>query len=206
MLVPTIRLEDPEDPAPLDRALAELDRYDWLVLTSPNAPPRLRDRLQTGRTELRARVACIGPSTARAVQECLGWQTDLLPREYVAEGLLEAFEAQPLQGKRILLARAAEARDVLPRVLRERGARVDVVPLYRTVALEDLPSRTRQELLEGVDLDTVTASSVVRAFHRLTHDLLPPGMTPLAALASGKLKVEGSWLKFLAFNGRFELD
>ncbi len=182
LLVPTIRLEDPEDLAPLDQALTELECYDWLVLTSPNAPPRLRARLQTGHAELRARVACIGPSTARAVQECLGLKTDLLPQEYVAEGLLEAFEAHPLQGKRILLARAAEARDVLPRVLRERGARVDVVPLYRTVPLEDLPGGTRQELLEGVDLVTVTASSVVRAFHRLTHDLLPPRTTPLAAL------------------------
>jgi len=182
LLVPTIRLEDPEDLAPLDQALAELECYDWLVLTSPNAPPRLRARLQTGHAELRACVACIGPSTARAVQESLGLKTDLLPQEYVAEGLLEAFNAHPLQGKRILLARAAEARDVLPRVLRERGARVDVVPLYRTVALEDLPGETRQELLEGVDLVTVTASSVVRAFHRLTHDLLPPRTTPLAAL------------------------
>ncbi len=182
LLVPTIRLEDPEDPAPLDLALAELDRYDWLVLTSPNAPPRLRARLQTGHAELRARVACIGPSTARAVETCLGLKTDLLPREYVAEGLLEAFRAHPLEGRRILLARAAEARDVLPRVLRERGARVDVVPLYRTVALQDLPSGTRQELLEGVDLVTVTASSVVRAFHQLTEGLLDPRKIPLAAL------------------------
>ncbi|MGI5843166.1 MAG: glutamyl-tRNA reductase [Candidatus Xenobium sp.] len=182
LLVPTIRLEDPEDPAPLDQALAELDRYDWLVLTSPNAPLRLQARLQTGLAGLRARIACIGPSTARAVQEYLGRQTDLLSREYVAEGLLEAFRAHPLEGRQILLARAAEARDVLPGGLRERGARVDVVPLYRTVALEDLPSGTRQELLEGVDLVTVTASSVVRAFHRLTEGLLDSRKTPLAAL------------------------
>lgn len=182
LLVPTIRLEDPEDLAPLDQALAELDRYDWLVFTSPNAPPRIQARLQAGLEKTGARVACIGPSTARAVEEHLGWKADLVPEEYVAEGLLEAFKDHPVQGRRILLARAAEARDVLPRILRERGARVDVVAVYRTVPSEELSVELRQELLEGVDLVTVTASSVVQAFHRLTRELLPPQTTPLAAL------------------------
>ncbi len=185
LLVPTIRIEDPEDPGPLDRALAELEGYDWLVFTSPNAPGRFAARLQAvaGRIRLGAgtRVACIGPATARACEE-VGLRADLVPGEYLAEGLLEALEAWPVEGRRILVARAAEAREVLPRTLARRGARVDVVPLYRTVPQETLPPEVRADLLQGVDLVTVTASSVVRAFHRLTAAWLPPASTPLAAI------------------------
>ncbi len=185
LLVPTIRFQDPEDTGPLDRALAGLEGYDWLVFTSPNAPSRFLDRLQAsggpGRLAAGTRIACIGPATARAL-EARGLKPDLVPEEFLAEGLLRAFQAWPVEGRRILVARAAEARDVLPRTLRQRGARVEVVPLYRTVPVDTLPSETREELLAGVDLVTVTASSVVRAFHRLTASWLPPETTPLAAL------------------------
>lgn len=185
LLVPTIRIEEPEDPAPLDEALANLDRYDWLIFTSPNAPARFMARLMgagaDARKLTRARIACIGPSTARAL-EAVHLRADLLPEEYVAEGLLRAFEDWPVEGKRVLLARAAEARDVLPDTLRERGATVDVVPVYRTVEVESLPADLEADLRSGVDLVTVTASSVARSFHRLTEAFLPPEATPLLAI------------------------
>jgi len=185
VLVPTIRIDDPEDPAPLEQALADLEGYDWLVFTSPNAPRRFAARIKAaggrGCLGAEARVACIGPATARACEE-IGLRVDLVPGDYLAEGLLEAFRSWPVEGRRILVARAAEARDVLPRTLAERGARVDVVPLYRTVPLETLPPEVRADLLVGVDLVTVTASSVVRAFHRLTAAWMPPRTTPLVAI------------------------
>ena len=185
LLVPTIQIEPPEDPAPLDQALSRLEGYDWLIFTSPNAPARFMDRLEACGVESSVlaglRIAAIGPSTAKAM-EAVGLRAELVPEEYLAEGLLEAFEGQPMEGRKVLLARAAEARDVLPRTLAGRGAQVEVVPVYRTVPLETLPQDLREELGRGVDLVTVTASSVARAFHRLTADFLPPETTPLLAI------------------------
>lgn len=173
ILLPTIRIEDTEGP------LGDLEGYDWLIFTSPNAPPRFMERLlASGRDArcLRARIACIGPSTARALAAC-HLRTDLLPEEYVAEGLLRAFEAHQMEGRRVLLARAEEARDVLPEGLRARGARVDIVPIYRTV-----PRQALEADLSRVDLVTLTASSVARSFHALTKDRLPPASTPILAI------------------------
>lgn len=173
ILLPTIRLEDTGSP------LGDLTVYDWLIFTSPNAPARfIRELLDSGRDArcLKARIACIGPSTAHALAEC-HLQADLLPDEFVAEGLLRAFEAHEMQGRRVLLARAEEARDILPDGLRARGATVDIVPIYRTVPLTAVPGA-----LGTVDLVTLTASSVARSFHALTRACLPPETTRILAI------------------------
>jgi uroporphyrinogen III methyltransferase/synthase len=104
------------------------------------------------------RVAAIGPGTAAALREH-GVEADVVPERFVAEGLLEALAAEPLEGRRVVVARAAEARDVLPDGLRERGARVEVVALYETVA-EALDT----EALAGATYVTFTSSSTVRFF------------------------------------------
>lgn len=173
VLLPTIRIED------TDPALGDLSAYDWLIFTSPNAPRRFLQRLLDGGRDaraLRAHIACIGPSTAKALKAC-HLQTDLLPDEYVAEGLLRAFEAHEMQGRRVLLARAEEARDVLPDGLRARGATVDIVPIYRTVPVDRFDVD-----LSRVDLVTLTASSVARSFHALTAGQLPPETTRVLAI------------------------
>ncbi|MFH1139370.1 MAG: uroporphyrinogen-III C-methyltransferase [Pseudomonadota bacterium] len=160
---PTIRLEPPEDWAPLDRALAELASFDWLVLTSPNGVDYLFQRLWENGLDVRAlaplKLAVIGPATAEKLEE-KKLRPDLIPKRFVAEGLVEAFREIGVGGRRILLARALEARDVLPRELTAAGAEVVTVPLYRTLPPLDLTREAREALAGGlVDLVTLTSSS-----------------------------------------------
>jgi len=162
--LPTIEIRPPADLAPLDRAIARLDWYDWLIFTSANTVRHFLTRLDASHYDLRhlrARLCAIGPAT-RAAIEALHLKVDLMPKEYVAESLLEAFAAIDLGGKRILLPRAAIARDLVPDELKRRGANVDVVEAYRTVTPEDLPQRLHTVLEQRPDCLTFTSSSTVR--------------------------------------------
>jgi uroporphyrinogen III methyltransferase/synthase len=157
---------------PRDGEAPDLRRYDLICLTSPNGVRLLFRRLAQGARDARAfasaRVAAIGPGTAAALAEH-GITADVVPERFVAEGLIEALDGVPVQ--RALIARAAEARDVLPEALRERGAEVDVLALYETVA-EDL----REEDLDaiaGADYVTFTSSSTVRFFFERAGERLP---------------------------------
>jgi uroporphyrinogen III methyltransferase/synthase len=111
--------------------------------------------------KLRAKICAIGPAT-RAAIETLRVKVDLIGKEYVAESLLDAFAAHDLSGKRVLLPRAAVARDLVPTELTRRGARVDVVEAYRTVAPEHLAEQAREILATRPDCLTFTSSSTVR--------------------------------------------
>jgi uroporphyrinogen III methyltransferase/synthase len=146
---------------PLDGPVPELQRYDLLCLTSPNGVRCLFERLAAAGRDARAlsgvRVAAIGPGTAAALREH-GVIADVVPERFVAEGLVEALADVPVE--RVLVARAAEARDVLPGALRDRGSEVDVLPLYETVA-EPL-SRSQLDALSAADYITFTSSSTVR--------------------------------------------
>jgi uroporphyrinogen III methyltransferase/synthase len=133
--MPTIEIQPAAEYGPLDRALSELASYDWLIFTSANGVRFLLERLDASAVDLRAKICAIGPAT-RAAIEALHLKVDLMGREYVAEGLLDAFSAYDLAGRRILLPRAAVARDLVPVELARRGARVDVVEAYRTAAPE----------------------------------------------------------------------
>jgi len=161
---PTISIRPPADFAPLDAAIARLREYDWLIFTSANGVRFFAERLKVLPKDLRARVCAIGPATRRAVEE-LGLKVDIVPPEYVAESLVEAFAGEELHGKRMLLPRAAVARDIAPEALRARGAVVDVVEAYRTVVPEDAAERARE--IFGVrkpDWITFTSSSTVNNF------------------------------------------
>ncbi|HET9124651.1 MAG TPA: uroporphyrinogen-III C-methyltransferase [Solirubrobacteraceae bacterium] len=154
---------------------ADLSGYDLICLTSPNGVGTLFDRLTAAGLDARAlhgaRVAAIGPGTARALAEH-GIIADVVPERFVAEGLVEALEDLPVT--RALIARAAEARDVLPDALRARGAEVDVLPLYETVS-EPLTDAERRAL-QGADYVTFTSSSTVRFFFEQAADALGPGV------------------------------
>jgi uroporphyrinogen III methyltransferase / synthase len=164
---PAIRIQPLEGPAP------ELDRYDLVCLTSPNGVALLFERVLASGQDARAlagtTVAAIGPGTARALAE-RGIAADIVPERFVAEGLVEALADTPVT--RALVARAAEARDVLPDALRERGAEVDVMALYETVA-EPLTDAQRRAIAAS-DLVTFTSSSTVRFFFAQAAEALGP--------------------------------
>jgi uroporphyrinogen III methyltransferase/synthase len=166
--VPTIEIRPPADCGPLDRAIEQLGSYDWLIFTSANGVRFFLERLDHSAQDLRAlraRICAIGPAT-RAAVEALHLKVDLMGKEYVAESLLEAFSAHDLSGKRVLLPRAAVARDLVPRELAHRGALVDVVEAYRTVVPEDAAARVREVFgaSRKPDCITFTSSSTVRNF------------------------------------------
>ena len=164
--LPAIEILPAEDYAGLDAAVANLKSYDWLIFTSANGVRFFLERLDRSPRDIRAirgRVAAIGPATKTALEQ-LHLKVDRMGAEFVAEGLLEAFDGETLSGARILLPRAAVARDTLPEGLRKRGARVDVVTAYRTAAPANLVARAR-DLLAGQhrpDWITFTSSSTVQ--------------------------------------------
>ena len=154
---PAIRTRALEPPLPA------LDAFDLLCVTSPNGAHELFAQLAAAGRDARAlhalRIAAIGPGTARALAEH-GIAADVVPARSVAEGLVEALRDVPV--RRALIARAAEGRDVLPDALRERGAEVEVLPLYETVP-EPLDEPTSAAALHA-DFVTFTSASAVRFF------------------------------------------
>ncbi len=166
---PVISIARLPDDGELDKALADLSRYAWIVLTSANAVPVLSERLAAlgldGRAFARTKIACIGPATAEALRQQIGLRADFTPTEAVAEAILAQWPDGDLTGRRILLPRAREARDLLPDQLRERGAAVDVLAAYETVLDEADAPALRAELERGaIDAITFTSSSTVRNF------------------------------------------
>ena len=172
--LPTIALAPPRSWRPVDAAIQRLNEYDGVIFTSVNGveafAARLRRQGKTMSALKRALIAAIGPATARALR-ARGLRVSIVPEDYHAEGLLEALGRKSWRGKRVLLARAAKARDVLPRELKRRGARVDVVAVYRTVVPQ--ASRSRFAKVFGrrkPDAITFTSSSTVRNFFSLLGD------------------------------------
>jgi len=166
MLVPTIAIEPPDSWAPLDAALVE--EHDWVVFTSVNGVAMVRRRVEaTGRGRAlleRSRLAAIGPATAASLHEW-GLTAEVVPEEYVAEGLLDRLRPLVAPGARVLLPRAAETRDVLVRELTAHGTHVTEVAAYRTRAATEHAAGLREALAEGrVDVVTFTSSSTVRSF------------------------------------------
>lgn len=125
---PVIAILPPETWEPVDRAIAQLATYDWIVFTSANAVREFWQRASDAPTS--ARVCAVGPASAQAVASA-GRRVDLVPAEFIGEGALEALVSAGIAGQRILLPRAAVARDVLPDGLRRAGAQVDVAQVYR---------------------------------------------------------------------------
>jgi uroporphyrinogen III methyltransferase/synthase len=162
--LPVIEIQPSSDPGPLDRAIARLDTYDWLIFTSVNGVHAFLDRLDRSSKDLRAlkaRICTIGPATRVAV-EALHLKVERMPTEYVAESLLEAFAGDDLQGVRILLPRAAVARDLVPAEFARRGAIVDVAEAYRTMPPEAASARAREVLARKPHWITFTSSSTVK--------------------------------------------
>jgi uroporphyrinogen-III synthase len=162
--VPLIEIVPPESYEPLDAALRNLAHYDWLILTSAKTLRVLLERaVLTGaffRGFAQLQVAAVGKATAQAIEQLLHLKVAITPKEYVAESLVEALKAQ-IAGKRVLLARASIARDVIPDALRAMGATLDVVDAYRNVLPAAAPQQLRDAYSGGLDAVTFTSSSSV---------------------------------------------
>ena len=160
--LPAIRIEPRLDAPEVPAAAGAIGEYTLVCLTSPNGARLLFEALAAAGLDARAlagaTVAAIGPETARALARC-GVSADIVPEKFVAEALVEALSGVDVAGKRVLVARAAEARDVLPEHFRRRGAEVDVVALYETVREE--PSAEAIEAAQAADYVTFTSSSTV---------------------------------------------
>ena len=168
LTLPTIQIAPPEDWGPLDEAIRSLHAFRWVVFTSVNGVAAFRERLVRAGSDVRSLagrlVAAIGPETAEALRRG-GIEPDLVPAEYRAEGLIDALGARLDRGDALLLVRATEAREVLPRELQARGVQVTVAPAYRTVFAREGAGEI-VPLLESrlIDAVTFTSSSTVRGF------------------------------------------
>lgn len=168
---PTIEISPPQSYEPLDQAIRQIDKYHWIIFTSVNGVAHFFARWrQIGRAlgEIKGiKIAAIGPETAKSL-ESMGLRPDVVPREFRAEAVLQELVPDEMRGKRVLLPRAAQAREVLPDTLRGWGAEVDVVEAYRTVVAKRAAGRLEELLRQKkIDMITFTSSSTVANFAAL---------------------------------------
>lgn len=194
--MPAIRIESLIESAEVERTMAEISKFELICLTSPNGVHLLFDAMARRGLDSRslagAKIAVIGPGTARAVAEH-GIKADVIPERFVAESLVESLQEFEVAGKQVLVARAEEARDVLPEALTERGAAVQVLPLYRTV--RETPSKRDIAAMEGADWITFTSASTVKNLTEAMPDGLPAGarivsIGPVTSEAARELGLE----------------
>ena len=169
--IPTIEIQPPDDYAPFDAAVERIASYDWLIFTSVNSVEPFVERLKRigkGPGDVKPlKIAAIGAQTAKRLA-AVEITVSLVPARYQAEGILDQLNESMVRGKRILIPRAAKARDLLPDTLRQWGASVDVVEAYRTVAPPADIAAVRTRLQHGdVDIITFTSSSTVSNFVQL---------------------------------------
>jgi uroporphyrinogen III methyltransferase/synthase len=177
VLAPAIRTE------PLDAELPDLSGFDLLCLTSPTGAARLLELVRDARDLAGPRIAAIGPGTAAALRTG-GIEPDILPSRSNAEGLVDALEG--VEVRHALIARAQEGREVLPDALRERGAEVELLALYRTIA-EPLSDTERAAAL-GADLLVFASSSAVKAFQSAAGTLAGPRIASIGPATSATIR------------------
>lgn len=195
LLQPSIRIDSPANWWDVDRTLARLDEFHWLVFSSTNGVEYLLRRLEATGGDLRRlerlQLAAIGPGTA---EELSRWhlKADLMPEEYRAESLAEALT--PLaSGKRILLARASRGREVLAEMLTAAGGLVEQVVVYTSTDVEQLEPEVASALAAGqIDWITVTSSSIARwLVARLGETLRRTRLVSISPVTSGVLRQLG---------------
>lgn len=168
--IPTIEIRPLDSWARLDSALGRLEEFQYLLVTSANGVKNFLARLAACGRDVRAlsglTIGAIGPATAAEFART-GVKVDLMPKDYVAEGLLAVLANHDLRGKSFLIPRARLARDLVPQVLEERGARVEVVEAYQTVVPEISPDELARLLAPPPDAITFTSSSTVTNFAKL---------------------------------------
>jgi uroporphyrinogen-III synthase len=173
--IPTIEITPPSSYEPLDNALKNIKQYQWLVLTSVNGVDAVFARIEklgmSANDLQHLHIAAIGPATQKGI-EAHGLKVAVTPAKYIAESVVEALRGRT-EGKRVLLARAKVARDVLPNELKKAGVQLDVVEAYETKVpagagsrLQDLFSDPKQR----PHIVTFTSSSTATNFLSLLGD------------------------------------
>jgi uroporphyrinogen III methyltransferase/synthase len=173
--LPVLTTRQPSDTSALDAALTKLDTFDWIIFTSSYGVEFFVRRMSECAIPAphpgKARICAVGPATAAALARS-GIEVDLVPQEFVAEGVLRALGERhgglaQMAGQRILLPRAQEARDILPRELAAAGVLVEIAPCYETVPGE-LDSETLNSLRSlKPDLLLFTSSAAIANFFSL---------------------------------------
>ncbi|MDH5774986.1 MAG: uroporphyrinogen-III C-methyltransferase, partial [Nitrospirota bacterium] len=171
---PTLEIRPPDSWVPVDEAIQELSTYDWVIFTSVNGVQAFMERLwfhqKDARSLANAKICCIGPRTAEELHRW-GLVADLVPKEFQAEGILDALGGLDLKGEKILIPRAKVAREILPQQLQAMGAQVQVVHGYQAVqpeeAQEPITHRFRNQDIQYL---TFTSSSTVKNFCQLFAD------------------------------------
>jgi uroporphyrinogen-III synthase len=167
LLLPTIETVPPDSFEPLDQALRQATRYQWLVVTSANAVRVIGERLATMGLSPHAlahlRCAAVGPSTAEALKD-LGLPVDVVPERYVGEALATALSTQ-VRGQRVLLVRAVTGRDLVPDVLSAAGAELTIADAYRTVLPTDAAERAGAIFTQSPLPDAVVFTSGSTVMH-----------------------------------------
>ncbi|MGH9183573.1 MAG: uroporphyrinogen-III synthase [Acidimicrobiales bacterium] len=188
--LPVIEIGEPSDGGrALRAAAATVGDFHWVVFTSANGVERLLPLLEAGPALAEVRVAAIGPGTCAALG---AWHVtaDLVPPRFVAESLLEVFPAPPSGGGRVLLPRAAGARDVLPEGLRASGWEVEVVEAYRTTVAS--PSPAALAAARRAEVVTFTSSSTVTAFLQAAGaDTVPPVVACIGPVTAATARAHG---------------
>ena len=171
---PTIEIVPPEDWGPLDRSIEDIGNYTWLLFTSVNGVKYFFKRLYDKGKDVRSlgdiKVGAIGPKTAEAVRE-YGIIPDLVPSQYRAEAVIEAFKKFRADDLKILLPRASKAREILPDELEKMGAQIDVIDAYSTVMPGNKVEKVMKMLeTNEIDMITFTSSSTVTNFMEMFGD------------------------------------
>ena len=158
---PAIEIVPVDDWSIVDTAIQKLDSYQWLIFTSANAVEYFMRRVKAANVTCAIPIAVVGAATARRLREW-GLEPAVVPKEFRAEGLIDAMP-EGLFRTSILFPRAEVARDILPTELRRRGARVDIVTVYRTLR-PDPSSRNISDILatERIDCIVFTSPSTIR--------------------------------------------
>lgn len=168
---PTIDVVEPDDYAPMDKAITEIEKFDWIILTSVNGVKSFFKRLNDNNRDIRdlkgIRLCAIGPKTKEEVEK-FGIRCDFVPNEYRAEAIIEGLKNEDMAGKKVLLPRADIARKIIPDTLKQLGAEVKEVVAYKTVMGAANAQLLRDMLAEKkLHVLTFTSSSTVRNFVKM---------------------------------------
>jgi len=165
---PTLQIVPPSEWTKIDAAIDQIEQYDTIIFTSVNGVNYFKNRLKTLGQDLRIlkgiMLCAIGPRTAKAIVDW-GLHVDLTPKTYTAEGLLEALGTEGFSGRRFLIPRAEEAREILPEEIKALGGLVDVAPVYKALQ-PDCGSEQMSSLLKRgpIDMLTFASSSTLKNF------------------------------------------